>query len=136
MIVPMLAYENGVTAMDWLIRAFGFVERVRMVNDQGRLSHGELEWRGQVVMVAEPSALYQSPDTLALGYEPARAWQEVPYIFDGVVVMVKDLDSHYLRAKTAGAKILSDIEYGFPGKRYRAADCEGHRWFFIQKVEA
>jgi uncharacterized glyoxalase superfamily protein PhnB len=28
-VVPMLAYENGPAAMDWLARAFGFRERMR-----------------------------------------------------------------------------------------------------------
>ena len=28
-VVPMIAYENGNAAMDWLIEAFGFVEADR-----------------------------------------------------------------------------------------------------------
>jgi uncharacterized glyoxalase superfamily protein PhnB len=28
-VVPMIAYENGPAAMDWLTRAFGFFEMVR-----------------------------------------------------------------------------------------------------------
>ena len=55
----MLAYEQGDAVMDWLIAAFGLVERVR---------------------------------------------------------------------------ILSDIEDGPPGRRYRAEDPEGQRWFFIQRA--
>ena len=30
-VIPMIAYENGPAAMDWLRRAFGFVERDRRV---------------------------------------------------------------------------------------------------------
>ena len=29
--------------------------------------------------------------------------------------------------------ILSDIEEGPPGRRYRAEDFEGHRWFFFER---
>lgn len=38
----MLAYENGPAAMDWLIDAFGFTEKARWLEPDGRLSHGEL----------------------------------------------------------------------------------------------
>ena len=36
--VPMIAYENGVAALDWLSRAFGFRERMRMLGKDGRLA--------------------------------------------------------------------------------------------------
>ncbi len=42
-VIPMVAYENGPAAMDWLARVFGFRERARMLGDDGRLSHGEME---------------------------------------------------------------------------------------------
>ena len=58
-VVPMLAYENGPAAMEWLARA-----------------------------------------------EQARA---------------------------PGAAILSEVESGGPGKRYRAEDLEGHRWMFMER---
>jgi len=56
----------------------------------------------------------------------------VPWIIDGVLVYVDDLDRHFKRAKAAGAMILSEIEEGSPGRRYRAEDLEGHRWFFFE----
>lgn len=39
-VIPMLAYEDGPRAMDWLAEAFDFRERARMVAAYGRLSHG------------------------------------------------------------------------------------------------
>jgi uncharacterized glyoxalase superfamily protein PhnB len=56
----------------------------------------------------------------------------VPWIIDGVLVYVDDLDQHFTRAEAAGAMILSEIEEGSPGRRYRAEDLEGHRWFFFE----
>lgn len=50
---------------------------------------------------------------------------------DGVLVYVDDLDGHFERAKAAGAAILSEREDGPPGRRYRAEDLEGHRWYFF-----
>ena len=51
---------------------------------------------------------------------------------DGVLVYVNNLDRHFERANQAGATILSVIEEGPPGRRYRAEDLEGHRWFFVE----
>jgi len=130
----MLAYENGPAALDWLCKAFGFHERARMLDESGRLSHGEVEADGGgVIMLATPTPDYQSPKRHREHCEAARRWSAVPWIIDGVLVHVADVDEHYRRAKAAGARILSEIEGGFPGKRYRAEDCEGHRWMFLQK---
>jgi hypothetical protein len=40
----LLACENGVASLEWLVCAFGFRERARWVD--GTLSHGELEAGG------------------------------------------------------------------------------------------
>ena len=65
--------------------------------------------------------------------DQARRWSAVPWIIDGVLVYVDHLERHLARAKSAGATILSEIEDGPPGRRYRAEDLEGHRWFFFEK---
>lgn len=127
----MLSYENGPAMMDWLIKAFGFVEKARWIED-GRLTHGELAMGDGVVMLATPTPDYQSPKTVRENYPPALEWSKVPYIIDGVLVHVADVQAHFERAKAAGATILSEIETGFPGPRYRAEDPEGHRWFFLE----
>ena len=131
-IVPMLSYEDGIAAMDWLIAAFGFTEKERWTDDAGRLSHGELEMSGQVVMLASPTPDYQSPKTLRENYPPAAKWQETPYIVNGVMVVVDDIDTLFARVQNAGAKILGAMENGFPGRRFRVEDLEGQRWFFLQ----
>ena len=41
-VVPMLAYEDGSAAIEWLVRAFGFSEETRMVDRSGRVEHAEL----------------------------------------------------------------------------------------------
>ena len=48
-------------------------------------------------------------------------------------VYVEDVDAHFKRSREAGATILSEVETGEPGKRYRAEDLEGHRWMFMQR---
>ena len=58
----------------------------------------------------------------------------MPYIIDGVLVYVDDVEAHFERARAGGANILSELEVGENGKRYRAEDLEGHRWMFMQSV--
>jgi PhnB protein len=132
-VIPMIAYEDGVAALEWLARAFGFREQARLVAPDGTLSHGEMGAGDGLIMLACPTPDYQSPRRHREVCEQARKWSAVPWIIDGVLVYVDDLDAHFARAKAAGAKILSEIEEGPPGRRYRAEDLEGHRWFFFEK---
>ena len=135
-VMPMISYEDGIAALEWLAKAFGFRERTRMTWPDGTLSHGEMEAGEGLIMLATPTPDYQSPRRHRETCEPARKWSTVPWIIDGVMVYVDDLDAHYERAQAAGARILSEIEEGPPGRRYRAEDLEGHRWFFFERDAA
>ena len=132
-VIPMISYEDGIAALEWLASAFGFRETARLAGPDGRLSHGEMEAGGGLIMLASPTPDYQSPRRHREVCAPARKWSSIPWIIDGVLVYVDDLDAHFRRAKAAGARILSDIEEGPPGRRYRAEDLEGHRWFFFER---
>src|SRR3989441_9912079 len=116
-VIPMIAYENGPAAMDWLARAFGFRERARMLGDNGRLSHGEMEAGEGLIMLAPPSPDYHGPKKHREEGEHARKWSSVPYIVDGVLVYVADVSAHFERARRAGAHILSEVEETPDGKR-------------------
>ena len=133
-VIPMLSYEDGIAALEWLRRAFGSREIARQTWPDGRLSHGEMEAGDGLIMLASPTPDYHSPKHHRESCEQARKWSSVPWIIDGVLVYVDDLDEHFARAKAAGATILSDIEPGPPGRRYRAEDFEGHRWFFFERA--
>ena len=135
-VFPMMAYENAAAAMDWLVRAFGFVERRRMTDQQGRVVHGELELSGNIVMVASPTPDYKNPKNHAESCEQARRWSSVPWVIDGVLVFVDDIDAHFSQARREGATMLSGLENGGPGRLYRTADLEGHRWMFVQRKAA
>ncbi|HEX7794473.1 MAG TPA: VOC family protein, partial [Vicinamibacterales bacterium] len=82
---------------------------------------------------ATPTPDYEGPRRHRESCEPARRWSAVPGVFDGVLVYVPDIDAHFERAKREGATMLSELEDGFPGRRYRAEDLEGHRWMFMAK---
>ena len=131
-VVPMISYEDGIAALEWLQSAFGFRETTRLKTPDGKLAHGEMEAGNGLIMVSSPTPEYRGPKRHREVCEQARKWSTVPWIIDGVLVYVNDLDRHFARAKAAGATILSAIEEGPPGRRYRAEDLEGHRWFFIE----
>lgn len=131
-VVPMLSYEEGHAAMDWLARVFGFVELERWLDDGGRLSHGEMLAGGGLVMLATPTPDYVCPRRHRETCAAASAWMAVPWIIDGVLVHVDDVRAHFERARREGAVILSELEEGPPGLRYRAEDIEGHRWMFLE----
>jgi PhnB protein len=132
-VIPMISYEDGVAALDWLSRAFGFHEIARHVLPDGRLAHGEMKAGNGVIMLASPSPDYQSPKHHRDVCDRARKWSTVPWIIDGVLVLVDDVERHFAQSKASGATILSEIEDDPPGKRYRVEDLEGHRWFFMQR---
>src|SRR4030095_10057686 len=134
-VIPMIAYEDGVQALDWLSDAFGFKETMRMLTPQGRLSQGEMETGTGMIMLAEPSPDYEGPKKHRESCAQAKKWSEVPWVIDGVLVYVDNVDDHFARAKNADANVLGVPEDGPPGKRYRVEDIEGHRWMFMEKEE-
>lgn len=133
-IIPMLAYENGLEAIEWLSKTFGFVENKEVRFMEGdRLTHAELKLNDNIIMLATPSEDYESINKHRKHCVQMNKWLSVPYIVNGLLVYVDDADAHYKTAKEKGAEILSEVETDFPGKRYRCADLEGHRWMFMQK---
>ena len=135
-VIPMLAYEDGAAAIDWLVEAFGFDERLRFTDDDGTVAHAELDTGGGTIMLATPTPNYVSPKRLRELSEEARKMSEVPYVIDGVLVEVDDVDAHFSRARAAGATILSEPE-DVPEvgvRHYSVEDPEGHRWMFSQEI--
>jgi PhnB protein len=129
----MIAYEDGPSALEWLARVFGFREIRRAVAADGRLSHGEMHAGEGIIMLATPTPDYESPRHHRDQCDRARKWSEVPYVIDGVLVYVSDVAEHFKHAKSEGALMLSPLEVGGPGARYRVEDLEGHRWMFMER---
>ena len=98
------------------------------------MSHGEMLTGNGRIMLATPTPAYESPKHHQEHCEAAGAWLATPWVIDGVLVYVDDVDAHYAQAKAAGATILGQLEDGFPGCRYRVEDIEGHRWMFMQRA--
>ena len=115
-IIPMLDYEDGPAALDWLAEAFGFHEVTRLVGEDGRLAHGEMTVGSGRIMLATVTPAYESPKHHRQHCERARLRSAVPWVIDGVLGYVDNVDEHYERAKRASANILSKPEEGPPGR--------------------
>jgi PhnB protein len=136
-IIPMLSYENGISSLEWLKKVFGFEENMEMrFVEDGRLTHSELKAGESTIMIATPSLDYESINNQRKRDKQMDKWLSVPWVVNGLLVYVENVDEHFKKAKENGAEILSEIENGFPGKRYRCADIEGHRWMFMQKEKS
>jgi PhnB protein len=119
-IIPYIFYRDVGAALDWLARAFGFTETMRIGTPRGGF-HGEMEFDGQVIMMGQGSADLRMISAL----DANGATQGVFIYLDGV-------DAHFERARAAGAEIdkpPEDLPYG---RSYTARDLEGHPWFFTQ----
>ena len=139
-IVPFIAYEDAAGAIDWLTRAFGFRENeaARMTGGDGTIGHAELDvGDGSVVFLATPSSHYESPKRHRAHCDAAAKWQDNPWVVDGHMVSVADVDAHHARASAEGARVLREPE-DVPDAGIRlwsGEDVEGHRWMFTQPLE-
>jgi PhnB protein len=122
-VTPYLLYEDGEAAIEFLTNAFGFGEVDRAVGGAGGL-HAELEVSsgGGHVYLGQPPGGFPNPGevgTTSMTY-----------------VLVEDVDGHYERAKSAGARITeepNDLPFGH--RRYSCSDPQGHEWSFAQVLE-
>lgn len=116
-VIPVLTYPDVGAAVNWLTRAFGFVEHVRIGDHRAQLGFGD-----GALIVADASHGRRSSDADDIATH-------------SVMVRVDDVDAHYRAALAAGASILSEPADHFYGERqYAAADPAGHRWTFTQSV--
>ena len=121
-ITPYLHYEDVGAAIDWLARAFGFRERMRLSGPDGAIAHAEMQRDDGVVMMGNPGPQYKNPKRLG-------------QVTQSLYVYVDDVNKHFIHAKQAGAKIIDEPADQFYGdRRYAAEDPEGHVWYFAQHV--
>ena len=113
-VLPHIVYRNVEEAISWLSRAFGFRENYRYGEPNGAqmyLGKAYIMVRGTREGEATPAQIGAATQSLT--------------------VFVDDVDAHYQRAKSEGAKIaeeLHETEYG--ERQYGVVDLDGHHWLF------
>ncbi|MYJ01840.1 MAG: hypothetical protein F4102_06130, partial [Chloroflexi bacterium] len=100
--IPSLRYDDANKAIQWLHEAFGITEHFVVRDNEGRVEHAQLAWRGSIVMLGDASDdvhnLPQHHGSISMTAESAAQVDEV-----------------YARAVAAGAKViqpLTDTDYG------------------------
>jgi uncharacterized glyoxalase superfamily protein PhnB len=118
---PFMSYKDAPAAIDWLCNAFGFEKKAVYANDDGTIAHAELNLGDGIVMLGTEKHSemgLRSPDGLG-------------FVTQGVYITLDEVDTHFQRAKAAGAEIImepTDQDYG--SRDYTARDPEGHLWSF------
>lgn len=120
-----LTVNDAAAAIDFYVGAFGAVEEMRVVGDDGRIGHADLTIGTVTVFLADeyPDIGVLSPATL--GGTGA-----------GVMLHVADVDGLFERAVAAGATAQSEPTDQDHGNRTATiVDPFGHRWMLSQHVE-
>jgi PhnB protein len=116
-VIPYIFYRDVPSALDWLARAFGFIEVLRHPTAHGM--HAEMTVDGQLIMMGQGSTNWRM-----------RSPSETKVATMGIFIYLADVDAHYERARGAGAEIVK-APYDEPyGRTYTARDLDGHPWFF------
>jgi uncharacterized glyoxalase superfamily protein PhnB len=121
-VTPYLLYKDCAAMLDWLANAFGFEEVLRYTGEEGYVNHAEMKLGEGRIYMGDPGDQYRNP-------------RDVGETF-GIYVLVDDVDTHFERAKDAGAEITeepADQDYGH--RRYSARDPEGVHWYFAAPVK-
>ncbi len=117
-VLPHVMVQDVVEAIAWFTKVFGFSEHYRYGDPAGPVSGAQMHLGNAWIMLnrAEPGCA--SPAQLGYGTQ-------------SLTVFVDDVDAHFRRAESAGAKIVEELhetEYG--EFQYGAVDLDGHHWLF------
>jgi uncharacterized glyoxalase superfamily protein PhnB len=134
-----LFYADPRAAIDFLCRAFGFTVRICVDGPNGRVEHSELDFGDGLVMVAGAGPEYQKTG------QPWRTGFRSPSQLQGqstqsLCMHVDDAEAHCANARANGARIVQEpmtSDYGpeyWSDRGYAALDCEGHVWWFVQRL--
>ena len=121
-ITPYVLYRDVAEALDWLTRAFGFRETLRFTEDDGRVTHAEMDVSGSTVMLGQPSSSFRNPAELGVATVLLH-------------VSVDDVDARFEQAVSAGAGVVrepADQSYG--DRNCAVTDPEGHQWWLAQTL--
>ena len=124
-ITPYLSVRDGMAALAFYEKVFGFKRRFEMKTPEGRLRHGELEHKTGLIMVGEPKPEVGYKAPADVGGSPVALY-----------VYVESVDSVARAAKAAGATIVQEPTDQFYGDRTcELVDLEGHRWSIATHVK-
>ena len=116
-ITPYLIVENASALIDFLVSAFGAVERLRLPMPEGGIGHAEVVIDGAPVMLAD-------------------SMDGFPVTSSIIHLYITDTDAVYARALSAGATSIAEPADQFYGDRLaRITDPFGNQWSISTHIE-
>ncbi len=97
-IMPSLRYEDVGRVLGWLSPAFAFKEHLRWVDKNGAVVHAEMRIANAFIELSAGPEGYQNPKRLG-------------DVCQSLVVFVDDVDSHFQKARAAGASIITTPQH-------------------------
>jgi MerR family transcriptional regulator, thiopeptide resistance regulator len=123
-VIPVLTYQDIQAAHDFLVQAFGFTAGGVHRSPEGQAVHGEVRAGDVSIWLHRVTAEHQLDSPRAADVANS-----------GLVVQVDDVDAHYARARSAGARIDGEpVDQPYGQREYGARDPEGHRWWFMMPL--
>lgn len=117
-VLPHITYQNVADALVWLTRVFGFTEHYRYGQNGDRVEGAQMHLGDAWIMLNSARPGQASPAQIGCGTQ-------------SLTVFIDDVDAHFERTKSAGAKIVEDLNETMYGERqYGVEDLEGHHWLF------
>jgi uncharacterized glyoxalase superfamily protein PhnB len=114
-VLPHIVYQDVVEAIEWLTRTFGFAEHYRYGDP---VSGAQMHCGNAVIMIERAKARRATPKQVGCGTQ-------------SLTIFVDDVDAHYERSRSRGAKIVEDPHETIYGERqYGVEDLDGHHWLF------
>jgi uncharacterized glyoxalase superfamily protein PhnB len=122
-VMPTMRYRNAGKAIEWLIKAFGFEQKVAYTGENGDVMHAELTYGNGMIMLGT-----SRDDDLDryMGLPSELAGRSTACTY----VVVDDVEAHHARAVEAGAKVIRPLKVEPHGATYCCTDLEGHLWCF------
>lgn len=124
-VLPHVSYRDLPSAIDWLVKHFGFAEQYHYTDSStGKISGAQLRLSNAYVM-AHPAKVAKASTPAELGYN----LQSLTIFFD-------DVDAHYRKVKSTGIRLVEQLHETVYGElQYAAQDLEGHLWIFSQHAK-
>jgi uncharacterized glyoxalase superfamily protein PhnB len=122
-VIPALHDRDAPAAIEFLCRAFGFEKKAVYEGEGGTIAHAELTLGNGMVMLGSA----KDTEYGKLLVRPRAAGG----VTMSVYVIVEDADTHFARAKAAGAEITREpVTQDYGGRDYTCKDPEGNVWTF------
>lgn len=126
-LTPYLVVSDAALAVSFYQRAFGFEPGTQMEEADGSISHAELSYRGQVIVMLAPEGAHGSPHLA-----PVSSGNPFPAAF---YVYCDDPDALHQRAVAAGAEVVSPPQDMFWNDRVvMLRDPDGYHWNFARHL--